>query len=58
MSREGKMVICITRDDGDTLEMTLTEGKDIEDWKDLFRTILSFMTFHPSTIEELWKEEE
>jgi hypothetical protein len=43
---------------GKELRLTLPDEMDIEEWSDQFKTILSWLTFHPDTIKELFYEEE
>ena len=41
-----------------SIELTLNWDADINDWKDTFKTILTYQTFDPQTIEELFYQEQ
>ena len=50
--------ITIKGENEETLTITTTVESGIEEWKNIFTTILIFLTFHPDTIKELFVEEE
>lgn len=41
-----------------SLMLTFDEDVNIEEWGNMFKSILTFATFHPDTIKELFYEEE
>jgi hypothetical protein len=50
------ITITIKRDDSEFF-LKVPIDSDIEEWKDYFNSILTFLTFHPDTIKELFNEE-
>ncbi len=59
MEKIDKTIIEITNGyTGDKLSISTGDDCDINDWKNHFTTILTFLTFHPGTIKELFYEED
>jgi hypothetical protein len=50
--------ITVTREDGATLQLTLSDHQNIYEWGDNIKTILTFLTFHPNTIDNILKDED
>ena len=50
------MIQITVKNDQEKLQMTLEDNRTIEDWRYIFGAILSFLTFYPETIEELFNE--
>ena len=49
--------VMIENENGDKLSLEVNSG-GIEDWVDCFKAILTFLTFHPETIAEAFREEQ
>ena len=64
MKEPQDIVIKVRGRDGDTLEVTTSYDSDAEDWAQLFRTIMFWLTFSPATIDDYivpvdgWPEDE
>ena len=54
--RDGVNVM-IENESGDKLSLEVKSG-GIENWVDCFKAILTFLTFHPETIAEAFREEQ
>lgn len=52
-----KIEIYISNPDGKVIILALPEDANTEDWKDIFRTILTFQTFGADCIKEFFNEE-
>ena len=51
------MIQITVKKDKEKLQMTVEDDHAIEGWRYIFGAILSFLTFYPETIEELFNEE-
>jgi hypothetical protein len=58
MKEPQPIVISVTNTDENTASFCINPHSSLEDYKQLFATILTFLTFHPDTIKELFYEEE
>jgi len=64
MLGEQDITIKVTNQDGDTIELVTPYDSGANDWAQLFRTIMFWLTFSPSTIDDYiapvdgWPEEE
>lgn len=48
----------VTDSEGQKISLTTHWDSDIEAWKEVFTTVLTFLTFSPQTIKELFYDEE
>ncbi len=56
---EGKFyTITIKGEDEETITLTTSNESGIDEWKHIFISILTWLTFHPDTIKELFYQEE
>lgn len=51
-----KIKITVENPDGKSMEISIHENSNIEQWIDVLKTILFFQTFHPQLIEECFVE--
>uniref|UniRef100_A0A6M3JJQ2 PH domain-containing protein n=2 Tax=viral metagenome TaxID=1070528 RepID=A0A6M3JJQ2_9ZZZZ len=55
---DGKFYTIIVKGENEeTLTITTSNESDLDDWKHIFTTILTWLTFEPECIKELFKEE-
>jgi hypothetical protein len=50
--------ITVTDCRGHSLTLTLSWDADIEAWTETFKTIMTFLTFHPNSIAEMFASDE
>lgn len=56
---EGKFyTITVKGQDEESITITTSNESGLEEWKNIFTTILIFLTWDPETIKELFAEEE
>jgi len=54
----GTFTLKVARESGDSIELKFAEDASIEDMKDVFTTVLTWMTFHHNTIKDIFPDEE
>lgn len=42
----------------DKIELTTHIDSDIDDWANIFRSILTWLTFHPASIDLIFKKDD
>ena len=55
---ENKPTKIIVEYDDKKLELTTHWDSDIDDWVNVFKTIMTWLTFVPESIEDMFREEE
>jgi hypothetical protein len=57
MKKPRQIVISVTDSQENHASFCIHANSTLEDYKQLFTTILTFLTFHPDTIKDLFYEE-
>lgn len=56
---EGKFyTITVKGENEETITITTSNESDINDWKHIFVSILTWLTFHPDTVKEIFTDDE
>ena len=58
MEKPKSFKIRVERDYGEYIEMDVHWEADVEEWKEVFKTILIWLTYDPSIFKEIFIEEE
>ena len=53
---DNKIKIIIEKEKDGKLELTTPFDSDIDEWTDIFKTILVWLTFSPETLSDIFKE--
>ena len=49
--------VVVKNPNGDELKVTTSWDATIDDWQNIFSTILNWCTFHPDTIDDMFHQE-